>query len=291
MPRLPPVPISPQTRLRARFWAGVIDSVVTLLQSHSSSSATSWARPVRVPWPISERAMRMTHVSSGLITTQALTSASEPAVVLASADRGPPPPGGVRCHPRASPPAATAVEPTMNARRGTSGPGQSRSMLMSGPLLSGRHVHGGADPLIGPAAADVGHGVVDVLVGRSRMLPEQRGGRHDLAGLAVTALGHVERRPGLLHRVGAGGRQALDGDDAVGGLHAGHRNDAGADDLSVEVHGAGAALGDAAAVLGAGQADPLADHPEERRVGLGLHVADLAVDVELGHCVSPFAAV
>ena len=39
-----------------------------------SSSATIWARPVRVPWPISERAMRMTTVSSGLTTTQALTS-------------------------------------------------------------------------------------------------------------------------------------------------------------------------------------------------------------------------
>src|SRR5262245_833868 len=138
--------------------------------------------------------MRMTHVSSGLITTQALTSASGPAAVLASADRGPP--AGVRCHPRASPPAATAVEPTMNARRGTSGPGRSRSMLMSGPLLPGRHVHGGPDPLIGPAAADVGHGVVDILVGRPGLFPEQRGGSHDLAGLAVPALRHVERRPG-----------------------------------------------------------------------------------------------
>ena len=31
MPRLPPVDMSPQARLRARFWPGVIDSVVTLL--------------------------------------------------------------------------------------------------------------------------------------------------------------------------------------------------------------------------------------------------------------------
>jgi hypothetical protein len=34
MPRLPPVPISPQTRLRARFWPAVIDSVFTFVQSH-----------------------------------------------------------------------------------------------------------------------------------------------------------------------------------------------------------------------------------------------------------------
>ena len=73
MPRLPPVPISPQARLDARFSPGVTPWVVTLLQSHSSSSATSWASPVSVPCPISERATRMTQVSSGLIATQRLT--------------------------------------------------------------------------------------------------------------------------------------------------------------------------------------------------------------------------
>ena len=46
MPRLPPVEKSPQTRLRATLWPGVGYSVVTFDQSHSSSSATSWARPV-----------------------------------------------------------------------------------------------------------------------------------------------------------------------------------------------------------------------------------------------------
>src|SRR5215475_12367746 len=290
MPRLPPVPISPHTRLRARFWPGVIDSVVTLLQSHSSSSATSWARPVRVPWPISERAMRMTQVLSGLITTQALTSAS--AGVAASADPMPALMGAGRCHPRASPPAATAVEPTMNARRWRFAPGRSMSALMSGPLLSRRHVHGGPDALVGPAATDVGHRIVDFLVGRVRVLPQQRDGGHDLAGLAVAALGHVQRHPGFLHGVRAGGRQALDGDDPVRGLHAGHGNGTGADDLAVEVHRAGPALRDAAAVLRPGEADLLADHPQERCIGLDLHVADLAVDVEPGHeWASSFGAV
>ena len=74
MPRLPPVDMSPQTRLRARFWPGVGYSVLTFFQSHSSSSATSWARPVSVPWPISERAMRMMTSSLGLMKTQAPTS-------------------------------------------------------------------------------------------------------------------------------------------------------------------------------------------------------------------------
>ena len=74
MPRLPPVEKSPHTRLRATLCPGVGYSVVTFDQSHSSSSATIWARPVRVPWPISERAIRITTVSSGRITTHAVIS-------------------------------------------------------------------------------------------------------------------------------------------------------------------------------------------------------------------------
>src|SRR4051812_39117702 len=49
IPRLPPVEKLPQTRLRATFSAGLGNSVLTFDQSHSSSSATSWARPVNEP--------------------------------------------------------------------------------------------------------------------------------------------------------------------------------------------------------------------------------------------------
>src|SRR5215471_6715597 len=210
MPRLPPVDISPQTRLRARFCPGVIDSVVTLLQSHSSSSATSWARPVSVPWPISERAMRITQVSSGLTTTHAPISA--PAELCASAD---PDPNGRRT-PRASPPAA-AVVPTMNERRENLEP--AALMFFMSRLLSSGHVHRRADALIGAAPADVGHGLVDVLVGGLRIPREERGRRHDLTGLAVPALRDVDGRPGFLDWVRAIGRQAFDRDDLVGGLH------------------------------------------------------------------------
>src|SRR4029453_8039408 len=187
MPGLPPVPISPQTRLRARFWPGVIDSVVTFFQSHSSSSATSWARPVSVPCPISERATRITHVSSGLTTTHALTSL--PAPTAASAD---PPPSGRR-RPRARPPPATAV-PTTKRRR--------ESLIVSmSRLPAGGHVHRGTDALIGAAPADVRHGLIDVLVGRLRGPLQECRRRHDLPGLAVAALRDVERAPCLLQRM------------------------------------------------------------------------------------------
>src|SRR2546426_12373845 len=202
MPRLPPVDISPHTRLRARFCPAVNCSVATFFQSHSSSSTTSWARPVSVPCPISERAIRITQVSLGFTNTQALISAPAAAAACAAALERP----KGRLKPSARPPPAAAAERRMNLRR-----------FMSN-LLSSGEVDRGADALIGAAAADVGHRLVDVLVGRLRVLLQQRSRRHDLSRLAVAALRHVERRPCLLHGVRAGGRKPLDGDDLVGGL-------------------------------------------------------------------------
>src|SRR5262245_19211766 len=128
--------------------------------------------------------MRITQVSSGLITTHALTSASADACALATLAPALRPRG--RRTPSARPPPAAATEPTMNARRGSMGP-PPLAVSTSGSLLAGRHVHGGADALIGPAAADIGHRGVDVRVGGVRSLPQQGGRRHDLPGLAVAA--------------------------------------------------------------------------------------------------------
>src|SRR5258708_7963617 len=277
MPRLPPVAMSPQTRLRARFWPGKTCSVATFFQSHSSSSATSCARPVSVPCPLSERAMRPTQVLSALTATEMLISV--PAGVAASAD-----PTNGSLNPSANPPPA-AAELTMNLRRERLVARVVFFMVVSSGLLRhvGGHVHARTDALVRPTAADVGHGRVDVGVGRARVLLEQRTGRHDLARLAVAALRHVERRPGLLHRMGARSGKPFDSDDAVGGLDRADGDGAGAPHLAVDVHGAGAALRDTAAVLRAGQTDLLADDPQERRPGLHLHVADLAVDVEFCH--------
>ena len=56
-------------------------------------------------------------------------------------------------------------------------------------------VNGGADARVGGAAADVaGHGGVDVGVRRPGRLRQQRDRRHDLAGLTVAALRHVQSR-------------------------------------------------------------------------------------------------
>src|SRR4051812_16271333 len=50
---------------------------------------------------------------------------------------------------------------------------------------------------------------------------------------------------------------------------------------------AGAALRDAAAELGSGEAELLADHPEERRIGWLLGMDVLVVDDEIDHFVPP----
>src|SRR6266446_5573997 len=178
MPRLPPVDMSPHTRLRERFAPGVGNSVVTFDQSHSSSSATSWARPVSEPCPISERAMRITTVSSGRITTQALTS-GEPSAARTTVG---PPKGRSRPSER---PAPAAAVPITKARRLSLG---MTCLFMASPSSVRSGVDCLANLLEGPATADIGNGLVDILIAGLRLFLEQRRNGHDHAALAITAL-------------------------------------------------------------------------------------------------------
>src|SRR5882672_3868848 len=268
MPRLPLVAKSPQARLRFTLSPGVGYSILTLDQLHSSSSAASCARPVIVPCPISERTTRMLTVSSGAIATQTPIS-GEPSCARATAG----PPKGMR-RPRARPP-PTAAEETMKERR---------VILMACPLC---RLRGGVDRfahlLEGAAATDVGDRGVDVRVGRLRLLLQERRDGHDHARLTVAALRHVVLDPGLLHLVQRGAlRQAFDGRDLLPGSRA-DREGARADRRAVEMYGARPALGDAAAVFGAGEADLLADHPEQRRIGVDIDLVGLAIDGQSNH--------
>src|SRR5262245_23845633 len=136
IPRLPPVEQSPHTRFLATLCPGVGYSVVTFDQSHSSSSATICASPVMVPWPISERATRITTVSSGRMTTHALIS-GEP-----SCARTTPAPNGI-FKPSASP-LPTAAVPTMKERRLILG---ILAIMAAPPLCLGGGVNGFADLL------------------------------------------------------------------------------------------------------------------------------------------------
>ena len=81
--------------------------------------------------------------------------------------------------------------------------------------------------------------------------------------------------------------EALDGDDVLAlerrttGVHAGALR------LAVHVHGARAAGRDAAAELRAGQAQLVAEVPQERHRGIALEGALHAVHAQLGHAGYP----
>src|ERR1700730_9474878 len=103
--------------------------------------------------------------------------------------------------------------------------------------------------LEGAATADIGDGLVDVLIGRLWLLLEQRRHRHDHAALAIAALRHIVFDPGLLHLVqGAAGGEALDRGD-LPACRIADRRAAGARRDAIDMDGPGAALCNAATVF------------------------------------------
>src|SRR5947209_19239004 len=98
------------------------------------------------------------------MTTQALISGAPSAARAAEDPHGIPKPG--------ERPPPTAAAPTRNARRSISG----IWVMVASRLRVIRGVDRLADLLIGAAAADIGHGAVDIGVGRFRLVLEE--GRH-----------------------------------------------------------------------------------------------------------------
>src|SRR5438034_10957938 len=142
----------------------------------------------------------------------------------------------------------------------------------------------GTNAGIGPAAADIArHRPVDGGVAGMGVLREQRRCRHDLTRLAVPALHDLEGQPRLLYLL-AGRRfpDRLDGGDLLPGGR-GHWRDARANRLSVEVHRAGPAERHAATELRPGQADDIAQRPQDRHVRGHVHGVVLTVDAEGDH--------
>ncbi len=123
-----------------------------------------------------------------------------------------------------------------------------------------------ANILIRAAAADVAaHDFIDIGIARLFVFREQRRGGHDLAGLAVSALRNVAFEPGALHRVIAVGGESFDCGDVLARDER-NRRTAGTNRLAIEVDGAGAAQRHAAAELGAGHAEGVAQDPEQRHL-------------------------
>src|SRR5262249_16275796 len=123
---------------------------------------------------------------------------------------------------------------------------------MSRPLRGG--ANGRVDALIATAAAQIArHRGVDLHIAGRRLALEEGRGLHDLAGLTVAALRHVQGSPGDLHRVLALGVEAFDRDHRLA-RHVGHCDRAGADSLALKMDRTGAAKTKAATKLRSGKA-------------------------------------
>src|SRR5258707_1636102 len=148
--------------------------------------------------------MRMTTVSSGRITAQALTS-GEPSAARTTVG----PPKGMS-RPSVSPAPAAAV-PITKARRLSLG---ETCLFMTSPSSVRSGVNGLANLLEGSASANIGDGLVDILVGRLRLFLEQGRDRHDHAALAIAPLRNIVGHPRLLYLVQCAiAGESFDGDD------------------------------------------------------------------------------
>src|ERR1700722_1437407 len=252
-------------------------------QSASISSAKTMAKPVRLPWPISATGMASTMAPSGLMVAQAPSAAGVPPSASAAAGRTNSAPGML--HAKVSP-----AEPWRKPRR-ESAPCGLRSILpMASRSLLGGALDGAEDARIGAATADIAiHVANDVVTARILVRRKQRRGLHDLPGLAIAALRHLQIEPGLLQRMVAIGRQALDGGDVLARHHRDRRL-ARAHRLAVEMNRAGAAHACAAAVFRAGELEVLPHDPQQWCFRTGIHTCRLIIDGEGDrHHALPFA--
>src|SRR3954469_11879274 len=147
----------------------------------------------------------------------------------------------------------------------------------------GGFLHGAANALVGGAAAEIAaHRRIDVRVGGFAVLGQEADRRHDLPGLAIAALRHIELDPGVLNRLRDLAADALDRRYGFAGGVRDWRL-ARAHGLPVEMDGAGAARGDAAAVFRAREIEEIPESPEERHVRIGIDRVWRAVDRQVHH--------
>jgi hypothetical protein len=142
---------------------------------------------------------------------------------------------------------------------------------------------GSPDAWIRAAAADIpGHRFVDILIGGLGIFVEQHGGAHDLAGLAVAALRHVDFDPGALEWMRKIVREAFDGGDMFAG-HARQGGYARTYGLPFEMHGAGSAQSHPTAEFCASQSQGISNNPEQRSRRIVIHVYGFSIQEERSH--------
>src|SRR5882724_11260888 len=119
----------------------------------------------------------------------------------------------------------------------------------------------------------------------NRMAREQSCGCHDLAGLTVTALNHLELEPRALYCLPLRRRaNCLDGSNGTI-CNVPDRHDAGPDRSTIHVYGARAAQRRTATKLGSRHAKHIAQYPQQRHFSFDVNVVSgpVYVDGEV-HC-------
>src|SRR5256885_5582469 len=166
----------------------------TWLQSQSSSSATIIGSEVFTPCPISGFLDTMVTVPSGAMKQKAKSCAG--ATVFISIASKTAAGSGIRASSARPPPASSDALSTVR-RVG------SAAVFSCDTIRLLFHTRSDPDrtsnPVIAAAAADVaGHGGVNLLGIGLGCLPEQRARGHELPGLTVAALHHINFQPSLL---------------------------------------------------------------------------------------------
>ena len=178
----------------------------------SNSSAISIGNAVYTPWPISERStMTVIELSAAILKPRIESGCRDFPFSCGAAGLA-----GVSGNVSASiKPPPTATVALKNSRRLDRGRTHSAIPVDgSAASSSGGAMNRLANAGIGAATADVSrHRRIDVGIAGAPIGLQQRGCRHDLAGLAVTALRHVEFHPCLLQHMAAVFRESFDGGD------------------------------------------------------------------------------
>src|SRR5215475_12526092 len=152
---------------------------------------------------------------------------------------------------------------------------------MSRPLRGG--ANGRVDALITTASSQIArHRDVDLQIAERSLAFEQGRSPHDLAGLAVAALRHVQGSPGDLHRVLALRVEAFDRDHRLA-RYVGYHDRASADSLALQMDRTGAAKTKAATKLRSGKAKLVAQEPHERHRGIALEFPFLPIYLDIDH--------
>jgi hypothetical protein len=134
--------------------------------------------------------------------------------------------------------------------------------------------------LVGPATANMlGHRLVNLAIRRMMELPNQRGGFHDHAGLAKSALGDIFFKPCQLAGMADIGGKAFYGREVFAGC-IGDMYLARPYGIAVFVDGACATNSYAASIFCTGQPQIVPQHPEQGSVRIGGDPVELAVDVK-----------